>query len=59
MEPSKYWEGVPLRLLDKLHFLNTPVTIDHKHNPLRYIKQIADVDDFVSFKLGEFESNEF
>ena len=51
--PPEYWHTIPPRMLHKLHFLNTPVTIEEYQNPINYIKQVAEVDDFVSFKLGE------
>ena len=53
--PDDYWKLIPLRLVDTLHFYNAAVTAENDglHNPLRIIKKIAEVDDFVSFKLGE------
>ena len=53
LEPTSFWDGVPDEISQSYHFYNIPITtnITTKSNPLRIIKDIATLDDFVSFKL--------
>ena len=51
--PEQFWKGVPPLWKPYFHFLNVPVSAENAHpdSPLRFIKQLATEDDFVSFKL--------
>lgn len=53
LEPTSFWDIVPNEISQIYHFYNIPITknITAKHNPLKIIKDTANVDDFVSFKL--------
>jgi hypothetical protein len=53
LEPTSFWDGVPDEISQLYHFYNVPISsnITAKSNPLRIIKDIATLDDFVSFKL--------
>ena len=53
LEPTDYWRRVPAKWKPFWHFYNIPIAADAEHpdSPLRVIKQIADKDDFVAFKL--------
>eukprot|EP01036_Dinobryon_divergens_P038272 gene38272-50213_t len=51
--PEQFWKEVPPLWKPYFHFLNVPVSAEttHPDSPLRFIKQLATEDDFVSFKL--------
>ena len=53
LEPESFWKVVPPAIRSKYHFYNTRMIsdIDDGDSPLRMIRQLARVDDFVSFKL--------
>ena len=53
LEPNDYWKDVPSELIHLYHFYNAPIQSDasHKSNPLTMIKSLANLDDFVAFKL--------
>ena len=53
LEPTSFWDGVPDEISQSYHFYNVPISsnITASSNPLRIIKDIATLDDFVSFKL--------
>ena len=51
--PEQFWKEVPPLWKPYFHFLNVPVSAENMHpdSPVRFIKQLATEDDFVSFKL--------
>lgn len=53
LEPTDYWNRVPPNWKPYWHFHNVPIASDihHPDSPIRYIRQIASVQDFVAFKL--------
>jgi hypothetical protein len=53
LEPNNFWKEVPPSINYKYHFYNIPISsnITDKESPLRIIKAIATIDDFVAFKL--------
>lgn len=53
LEPNNFWDIIPDEISQSYHFYNIPISsnVTHKNNPLRIIRDIATVDDFVSFKL--------
>jgi hypothetical protein len=53
LEPTSFWDGVPDEISQSYHFYNVPISsnITAASNPLRIIRDIATLDDFVSFKL--------
>ena len=53
IKPSDYWSEVPPHIASRLHFYNVAVSknMSDPHSPLRIIRDIAVVDDFVAFKL--------
>jgi hypothetical protein len=53
LEPKAFWEGVPDPIRESYNFYNIPISsnISSKSNPLRIIKDLATLDDFVAFKL--------
>lgn len=53
LEPTNFWDGVPDEISGNYHFYNIPITpnVTSKSSPLRIIKDIATLDDFVAFKL--------
>jgi hypothetical protein len=53
LEPNSFWEDVPEEISQSYHFYNVPISsnLTAGSNPLRIIKEIATLDDFVSFKL--------
>jgi hypothetical protein len=53
LEPTDYWRRVPPQWKPYWHFYNVPIQSDLEHadSPLRYLQQMATVDDFVAFKL--------
>mmetsp|Transcript_3103 Transcript_3103/g.5155 ORF Transcript_3103/g.5155 Transcript_3103/m.5155 type:complete len:218 (-) Transcript_3103:226-879(-) len=53
LEPVNFWEHVPRRIKPYYHFFNVPISggeVDDL-SPLRFIKDIANEEDFVSYKL--------
>jgi hypothetical protein len=53
LEPTSFWREVPPSLNHLYHFYNIPIRANStdKDSPLRIIKAIANVEDFVAFKL--------
>lgn len=53
LEPISFWKEVPPTLNYLYHFYNVPISsnITDNDSPLRLIKKMATVDDFVAFKL--------
>ena len=53
LEPQDFWKRVPNRVKPFYHFFNAPISAGENDDmsPLRFIKEIATEDDFVSFKL--------
>lgn len=53
LEPTAYWSDVPNKYKPHWQFMNIPIssTSGDPDNPLSVIKQVASIDDFVSFKL--------
>ena len=53
LDPLDYWKRVPARWKPHWHFYNTPISPDptHADSPVRLLKQLARVEDFVAFKL--------
>ena len=54
IDPKAFWEHLPPNWSPHYHFFN--VLIDSSptglHSPLRFIRDLATEDDFVSLKLG-------
>jgi hypothetical protein len=53
LEPTDYWRRVPPNWKPYWHFYNVPIAADSSHpdSPIRFIKQLANPQDFVAFKL--------
>ena len=53
LEPNNYWKDVPSEMIHLYHFYNIPIqsNVSDKSNPLTMIKALANLDDFVAFKL--------
>ena len=53
LEPEDFWRRVPPRVIPTYHFFNAPVPANTTDplSPLKIIRDVATVDDFVSFKL--------
>ena len=53
LEPEKFWLEVPAQIRPKYSFYNTKINANSSHgnSPLRMIKQITHVRDFVALKL--------
>lgn len=53
LDPKEYWSRVPSQWKPYWTFMNVPISGDHDYSdsPVRIIKNIANVNDFVSFKL--------
>jgi hypothetical protein len=53
LEPKQFWNDVPLKWKPYYHFYNIPITsaLNSTDSPLAFIQNIAEEDDFVSFKL--------
>lgn len=53
LEPQDFWKKVPRQIKPFYHFFNVPIsaTANDLNNPLTIIKDIAQEEDYVSFKL--------
>lgn len=53
LEPQDFWSRVPTSVKPYYHFFNAPVSagLEDQVAPLRFIREIASPEDFVSFKL--------
>jgi hypothetical protein len=53
LEPNSFWKEVPPSINYKYHFYNIPISSNStdKESPLRIIKAMTTVDDFVAFTL--------
>ncbi len=53
LEPEDFWKRVPNIIKPIYHFFNAPISAEPLSDlsPLRFIKEVATVDDFVAFKL--------
>eukprot|EP01035_Chromulina_nebulosa_P019197 gene19197-25046_t len=53
LEPTNYWNRVPIKWLPYIHFYNIPISSNESNynSPIQLIRSLGSSNDFISFKL--------